>query len=473
MIMKNHLKFLMAFIGLFSVSLHAFAQNTITVDDVLASSAAHYPEIKAALETIEEREGGIVKSLGAFDASVDSDYYNRVAGFYDGQYLDTKIIKPFQDYGAKATFGYRYSEGDYPVYEDYFFTNEGGEINASISLSLLRNRDIDPARFRLNNSEIQLDRAYIDLLEKQLDIQNRAYDAYLDWLAAGKELAVYQELLSIATKRQKALKTKVSKGDIAEIMLTENQQFILQRRETLLEAERKFNNAINKLGLFLRDDTGTMLETDYTQLPATFPISPNLDVNILEERIEGIMLSVPNVRRLEAVKAEADNQIALGENNVLPAFDLTFGAADDFGDRFNSREDPEATVRVSVSVPLQKRYGAGDIQQGEAKKQRADYDKNLMLDQLKINFRNILNNIQAGQEIVGVTEQEIDVTQKMERAEITRFENGQSDFFLVNIREVNKTNARINNIKALKYLSSVYADYLAMSLDLDELKIEE
>jgi len=475
----DHLHVLFFFVICLTASPHyALAQDKISISDVLISSATHYPEIQSALTDLDQKQGLITESLGAFDASIEGEYYNRFNGFYDGTVASTNLVKPFQDYGAKLSLGYRKSDGDFPVYEDVYFTNDGGEVNASLSLSLLRNRDIDPKRFKLNENQIKLDRARIDLLDKQLNIQSNAYKAYLEWLATGKEYKVYQELLNIAEKREKGLKRRVSRGDLAKIFITENKQFILQRREAMIDAKRKFDNAGNKLSLFLRDEDGLMLDITHNQLPKKFPVSKNLNITEMENNIDDIIQSTPTVQRMDTIQAEAQNQIKLGENDVLPAIDLTLKAADDFGNGradFGSggltREEAESSVRMSISIPLQKRFGQGKIAQGKALEQKVGFEKNLMIDKLEINFRNLMNNLKVAKNMLSITSQEINVTAEMEKAERIRFENGQSDFFLVNIRETNRAKAKINNIKADKYLSSVYSDYLVMSINLNELQL--
>lgn len=447
-------------------------KDKITLERVLEYSADHFPDIKIALARIAEQEGDVLESLGAFDASVESSYYRRLNGFYSGRISDTKIVKPLREFGARASVGYRNSDGDFPVYEDYFFTNDSGELNASLSLSLLRNRDIDPERFSLAQNEIALDKAYIDLLETRINVQMQAYKSYLDWLALGKQYKVYQSLLQIAIDRQDALKERARRGDIPQIAITENRQFILQRQETLLEAQRKFENAGNKLSMFVgmeySDDVFGL-----SAMPKKFPIPEKFNAKDMNQSIAGIIQRTPSIQKLGVDAQMADNQVTLGENNILPAVDLEVNAADDLGRDTRSRDPFESTARLSVSIPLQTRFGQGRINKGQALKKQIENKRQLELQKLRINFENILNNYQTAHKILGVTEEEIEVTQKMEVAERSMFDNGQSDFFLVNIREVNKANAQINNIGASKYKASVYADFLAMSLNLDGLKLAQ
>ena len=150
-------------------------------------------------------------------------------------------------------------------------TNGDGEASLRVAFSLLRDRDFDHDRFKLAQSHLKLNEAVIDSTITKLDVQNKAVKAYLDWLGAGKKYRVYEGLLNIALKREKALKTRVERGDIAEIALVENEQFILQRREILAGARRDFDNAANRLSLFLRDENSEPVVTDLRDIPSQFP----------------------------------------------------------------------------------------------------------------------------------------------------------------------------------------------------------
>lgn len=446
--------------------------QTIELEDVLKSSALNFPKIQEALAKIDETEGKITASLGAFDSTVEGSYYRRMSGFYSGRIQDTKIVKPFQNFNAKASIGYRRSDGTFPIYEDYFFTNDDGELNAKLSLSLLRNRDIDPRRFKLFQNKIELDQSKLNLLATQLSVQSDAYQAYLDWVAAGFELKVYRSLLAIAEDRQSALEQKVERGDLPDIALIENTQFILQRREVVEEAKRKLENTANFLSMFMRDDSGDPYAISTKNLPKTFPMEKNISLSSMNDAMNTIVALNPNLRQLDNEISQAVNRVKLGENAMKPSVDLELSAADDFGDGSQTREDFESAVRLNVSFPLQTRLGEGEIQQGNAIKRQIEHRKNLQLEQLRVGFENILSNVRAAQKILNITAKEIEVTKKMETAERKRFENGQSDFFLVNIREINTVNAQIDNIKAKKYLSSAYANYLVAILDTDRLGIE-
>lgn len=451
------------------LSLYAFgaAANTqpLLLEDVLASTSKYFPQIEIARYALEETRGKTTESQGAFDARLETNSYQRMSGFYSGDLYEANIVKPLPSYNAKASVGYRYSDGQFPVYEDYFFTNEGGELNGKLSLSLLRNRDIDPKRFALMQDQLEVKQSQLDLLATKFSVHADAYQTYLEWVAIGLTYRIYHSLLEIAQQRQEALKIKEKKGDIANIVLVENRQFILQRQEILRQVKRQFENISQQLSMFVRDEKGQPMHISFDHLPAEFPLPQRYTIAEMRKTMDGIAPLNPRIKKLENALIQAQNKIKLGENNTKTALDLELSMANDFGNGSPSREELESTALVNLSIPLQTQFGKGQIKQGKAKKRQLEKQKQLELEKLRVHFEKILNNIAAAKDLLKMTEEEIVIAQKMEVAERRRFENGQSDFFFVNIREVSTVEAKVNNLKAKKYLASMYVNYLVATLD--------
>ena len=437
----------------------------VSLDQVLKSSAKNFPEIQIALARIEERRGGIQEAKGAFDAQLNNTTYNRFRGFFTGDFNDTQIVKPFQDFNAEVAVGYRISDGDFPIYQDYFFTNERGEASLKIALSLLRDRDIDPDRFKLTQSQLELNEAVIESLITKLNVQNKAAQAYLDWLTAVQSFSVYTDLLNIALKRDSALREKAARGDIPDIAVVENEQFILQRQEILASAKLDLDNTANTLSLFLRNNDNQPINVDLNNAPQKFPNFRLQAPENLHAEIERIGTVNPNILKIENQMELAENKIKLGENSLKPRLDLELYNAEDFGfGEFGSttREGFESTVTVNLSIPLQQNLGRGQIAEGQAMMEQLKLEKNFQREQIRVSLTNLMNNIETAQRLVTLTSQEASVTRQMEEAERTRFDNGQSDFFLVNIREVNTANAKIKNILAQQnYAKTIYDFQLA------------
>ena len=68
--------------------------GAVTLDEVLTSSLAHFPKIKEAMAKHESTQGTALAAEGAFDATLENSSISRPAGYYDGNYTNTKLVKP-------------------------------------------------------------------------------------------------------------------------------------------------------------------------------------------------------------------------------------------------------------------------------------------------------------------------------------------------------------------------------------------
>lgn len=450
---------------------HAEKVNTLELEDVLQSSIMHFPQIHAALNDVESARGALLGARGPFDLTLNSTVSSRFRGFYSGDYFDTEVTKRFTDYNAEVAVGYRRSDGDFPIYQDYFFTNDGGEASLRVAFSLLRDRDINADVFKIFENEIGLNQSLLDAVITKVAVQRQAFASYMVWLSTGQRLKIYQELLDIALERQSALEKRAKAGDVPEITLTENKQFIFQRQTNLRRAKRDFENATNTLSLFFRDNEGQMITPTISQLPKKFPALKDELYTDIDAEISRILAINPEIRQIENEMRRARNQIRLGENSIKPRLDVELYNGEDFGSGSNSREGFESSAKVNLSFNLQQRLGEGQIQKGEANFKRLEFKKQQMAEQTRTSLLNIVNDINAADDIVDLTVQEISATKKMEKAERKRFDNGQSDFFLVNIRELNAADARIKFIDARRDYLEALGNYIVATLDFESLGI--
>ena len=118
----------------------------LTLDEVLRSSAINAPQIVEALTRVRQAEGRSLAADGAFDTVFDVDAQSRVAGYYDGSYVDGRATRPLTGNGGQLYGGYRVSRGTFPIYEDKAYTDRLGEFRVGGLFSLLRDRAIDERR---------------------------------------------------------------------------------------------------------------------------------------------------------------------------------------------------------------------------------------------------------------------------------------------------------------------------------------
>jgi outer membrane protein TolC len=440
--------------------------ETLLPSHILQSAKQYFPEILEAREKLLAADAKILEAEGQFDASIESEIYSRTSGYYDGKQIDTRVVKPLPYYNSKVYGGYRASDGSFPIYEDKRVTNQKGEFLFGLELSLLRDRVIDEKRAKLSNQKIDKEIADIDYLMKQLTVQHDALYHYWRWVSIGKEVVVYQTLLDTANKRQSALEKRVQKGDLAAIFLKENKQNILKRQGNLQEVLRKFEIVSNHVSLYYRDNSGKMVDVKISQIPEVFP---KASLTKDKQHAMAVIAMRPELQELGYQINKFENERALGENSVLPEANIGVEYAADQGSGSAIRAESESIVRLGVSIPLQTRAGKGRARHASSAIKQLQFKRQFLEEKLTNEIENSFVNLGTAESFVTLAKEEAILAKALEEAERKRFNNGQSDFFLLNLREEKTAEAKVKTIKSRADYYITLTHLHALTLDKEAL----
>ena len=440
-------------------------QGPLLPEAVAASAAEHYPEVLVALAALRGSEGDLLSARGAFDTVFSVEGRSRLTGFYDGDVIDLQASRQLGPYSAHVYGGYRLSGGDFPTYEDEYFTNESGEVKVGVLFSLLRDRLVDPRRFGVRDAQLALRQAELELLLTRVGVQRRALLAYYTWLEAGQELQILTDLLALAETRQRALAREVERGARAAIFLTENAQNLTRRRVLAETARRDLALAANALSLYYRDADGEPVVVGADRLPEAVPAPPP----VAKADLPALLERRPDLGALRLAAQRARARLDLAENDLQPRLDLGAEAGQDLGpideDAGFSRDQGEVVLGLSFEVPLANRAARGRRAAASADLARAQAEARLASDRIQAELRDVLVTLEAAERLVALAAQEAEQAEVMRAAEQRRFEGGASDFFLVNLREEAVADARIRYALALLSLNAARATYDAAVLD--------
>jgi outer membrane protein TolC len=454
----------------------ALTTGPLLPEEVLRSSALTFPQVLEAFEREAAARADQLSADGAFDLMLKGEYYDRITGFYSGGYGKVEARQPLRPYGAEVFGSYRVSDGTFPTYENYNYTNNLGEVKVGALFSLLRNRDIDSRRFAIEDTRLAASQARLDVLLVQLNVQHEALRAYWRWVAAGEEIHVFEELLEIAEARQVGLTREVGEGARARIALTENEQNLLRRRTLLEQAKRDFAVAANSLGFYLRGADGRMIVPTRDMLPDRTRIKATLAAEALAARpVSEVILERPELQTFRIALERASNKVALRRNDLEPSLNASVELSRDFGQvgpggaGFDSTD---TVVGLTFSVPLQRRTARGAVARAEAELRETELRQRRIADQITTEVGNILTNLTAALKLADLADAEVKQANAMVQAERTRFRLGAGEFFLVNAREETAANAQINAIRAQLAGRLAEASYNAATMNLTALGLE-
>ncbi|SHN51440.1 TolC family protein [Erythrobacter sanguineus] len=452
----------------------ALRQGPLLPGEVLRSSALTFPSILEAFEREAATRSDQLAADGAFDLMLRAEAFDRITGFNDGGAVRAEAVQPLRPFGAQLFGGYTLSSGPLPTSQSSFNSPEFGRFNVGALFSLLRDRDIDPRRFAIEDTRLAASQARLDVMLVQLNVQQEALRAYWRWVAAGEEIRVFEELLEIAEARQVGLAREVREGARPRIALVENEQNLLRRRTLLEQAKRDFETASNSLGFYLRGSSGELIVPTREQLPdiAKLKEIPPLET-MLAVPISEVIQSRPELANFRLALERAANRVELRRNDLQPRLEAKVEVSDGIGEIGSPTGNTAgALVGVTFSIPLQRREAQGRLQRAEAELRETELRQRRTADQITTEVDNILANLGAALRLSDLADAEVKQASQMVQAERTRFRLGAGDFFLVNLREESAADAQIRAIRAELAGRLAEASYNAATMNLDALGLE-
>lgn len=439
------------------------AQKTLGLEDVLVSVRQQYPPLLAAWLEQDIANGKVRRAEGAFDPIISAAIMARPKDFYGATNGNLMVTQPLRNSGGKIYAGYRLTSGFLPSYERKIRTADGGEGVIGFSLPFLRNREFDSRRASLSQAQLDRELANPVILRQFLGFLRASRIAYFNWIAAGKELDAAETLLKVAKDRDAALGEQLAEGAIAEIVRTDNKRLVVAREIGVVRARRSFEAASIALSLFHRDRrTGKTIMPTRAQLPEGFPPLQILDeLTLVNDRGRAIFRR-PEVRQIEILIAKAKVDRRLAQNDLKPNLDLTVELNQALGgDRPKNIEETEINALLEFSVPIGRNEARGRIEAITANLAQLAREKQFARESILADANDSFSAVTAAYETLEQTSENVRLSELLEKAEVTKFEEGASDLLAVQIREQATFDARILEINALQAYFKSLADYLA------------
>jgi outer membrane protein TolC len=439
------------YIGVSCLIIFSFsAQATdMTLTKLIESIKTNHPTLAAAKAKREQSEFRGQQAAGEFDLQINQKSKVRTGGFFNGWYLDQSVTKPLQRYGANVTARYRQSDGTFPIYENYFFTESGGEVSLGVEFSLLKNRQIDKRRIGLENANNFLNIGVNQEINSINKLIYEGINAYINWYQAYRQTKAISDLVELALTRQKGLESRVANGDLAEISKTEFETILLTRQASLLEAKQDLMQARQLLSFYWRDDSGFPIVLSEDTIPPEQLKWPFNLTQFDDIWRDSIMSQHPSLGELSAQMKLAQNDIRLTKNNLLPKLDIELKVSEDIGRGGSETLDGNETYfGVNFSVPLERRTAKAKHSIAELKLTELQFNYRALEDRIMTDIDAHIAQLDALQQLADLRASQAILAKKLEQQEHKRFDAGDSDQFLLNARETQAGQAALDAIQA-------------------------
>jgi len=437
----------------------------LTLDAVLRAVDDGFPLLEAARREQEAADGALLSAEGAFDPQVRLRASTVAGGYYEYARGELTVQQPTRLWGTTFFAGYRLgrglSSGGIPDYYGHYETNAGGEVRAGVQVPLLRDGPIDARRAGIRRAELARPIAELAVEMAALQYRRAAADRYWDWVAAGRKLRIARALLDLATTRNEAISTRVDRGDLPAIERTDNLRVVAQRRGAAVTAQRALQRTAIELSLFLRDARGASVLPDDALLPDDLPPVAPLSPATVADDLRSAPARRPELRRLNAQRAQFEVDRELARNQMLPAVDVVVSASQDIGAGSYTRASPEVDASLLLDVPILNRPARGRLEVARANLSRLDEQLRFQRDRILADLRDARSAVDAALQRAELAGQELAVARQVESAERTNFDLGNSTILAVNLREQASAEAAAREVDARADFHRAVAAYLA------------
>lgn len=435
---------------------------------VLQSVEQDYPLLAAVFQERGIAAGELVAAEAPFNTKVVTNAKDVPLGFYRYHIVDSYIEQPNWR-GGRTFAGYRIGTGPtFPIWFGEFETNTGGEFRAGFVQSLLQGLAIDKRRADYLKAEIARSTAEPVIRQQRIEFMRAAAIAYWEWVGAGRRYVIAKQLLDTGLERDQVLEERARRGDIARIERTDNLRIINDREAKLVAAGRKFQEAGIKLSLFYRDAVGLPVLPDPQQLPHGFPSPPRHDAQRLGRDVQVAFQMRPELRELALKRQSLNVELAWARNQRLPQVDGFLTAAKDVGSETPPIDKTPFQLEAGVvaAVPLQFSQARGSIQRTQAAIAQLGARLRWYEEKITAEVQDATSELIAAHEQWVQRREGVQLTYQMEVAERSKFDLGDSNLFILNLRELDTRDAASLEIDSLvTYYVATAVYYAALGLD--------
>ncbi|MFV8754341.1 TolC family protein [Nannocystaceae bacterium ST9] len=435
--------------------------EVLALAEVLDSVSDHDPRLAAADHDIERSKGNVLSARGGFDTSLS--FLQIYEPLYKSATTRVRVEQATPFYGLTAWAGWQIGvsgmPGVTPVWDPgsagRLMSAEGGELFAGATLPLVRDGWTDRRRSDVEQSKLERERVGYFRDATQLALEAEAATAYWNWVAAGMQLEIEQQLLDLALVRNTKLTRQIELGAVDRLAGIDNKRVMLDREGRIVLAERTFQGAALALSLYLRDEAGNPVVAGADRLPRDLPTMPSPLGYDLDAEIAGAIDQRPDRRAQLRSREQSDVELRWAKNQRTPRVDLSAWTSHEIG-RHPFLDAGETTplrtelfTSIFVEIPIPMREARGRIQSAEASLDIVGSELRMLDNQIGVEVADAHLAVDAAYQRALLAGQQVELTEELAQAELRRFELGEGDLLLVNLRELAIADAASAEVSAV------------------------
>ena len=436
------------------------ASGPLQLREVFEAVSLRHPQSEIAELEVERAKAAQLTARGGWDPKLKATSYNVGLGYYQYSSLDVAVTQATPLWGLGLFAGYRGAWGKLPIYRLERATLPAGEFRVGAQLPIWKDRSIDSQRADIAARAVEIDQATCSQDSTRRELALSASATFWDWVQAGQEVRIQEELLQWAVERDQGLRDTAALGQIPEIVVIDNQRLVLERRSKLVKAEQTLQEATIKLSLFLRDANNDNVLVSIDRLPEMdLSVIHRIHVEHENDLARAIELR-PELCEISRQIEAARIGLRLARNQVAPQIDAQAYLAKDLGTGDPTLQPLEAGAALVVSLPVALRAARGKRKEAETKVASLLAKYRSQADKIRSEVRLAAVKLHAYDKQAELAVSQRSVALSLAAAERERFLQGVSNLVVVNLREIAAANAATSVIEAIADLERAKLAYL-------------
>jgi len=422
----------------FSWKMHAQREEVLTFD-AFKEKLKNHPALRMADLSVEKGQQELTKAKGAFDPKISATHQNKFfksTEYYNQTYIgvDIPLRAPLI---LKSSF--ENANGSYISPEET--TPNAGLINAGIAVPLGQGLITDKSRTEIRQAEAYQRYSVIEQNRLIQDLRYDAYKQYWEWWMSKRVLDINQEWVTIAEQRLTDTKNRFLAGDIASIDTLETAIQVQNRKQKSQSAEAKWA----KESLDLTSHLWKENELNYAPVESISNSQPQKEISfdealgnttVLTNRTNSVAFTNPQLLKytpmLEQLRAEERWKKEL----MKPVVNLQYNALNEA----TAPADNMLTMNnykwgAQISWPIFMRKAKGDLGITRIKIEELELEALQKTTVIRNKTLAAIRQLELLRQQLANVSANVNNMQRLLNAEREKFNSGESSVFLINTRE--------------------------------------
>ena len=434
-------------LGIFSVSIGQVkkpaidSNNIFLLRDLQDLVLRNHPVVKQAALLSKEASARVLSAFGKFDPAIASSFGSKKFGgteYYN--HWESELKVPLWLAGADLKVGYDRNVGIYNNPESR--TSSTGLARVGLSIPLGQGLLIDSRRNTLRQAQIMVGYAEAEKISQINELWYTAGKDYWSWYFAFQQYRFIKDGVDLAQLRFNAIRAQVLIGDKPPIDSVEAGITLQDRVVQMKESEVELTNTRLILSNHLWNKDGLPQELPATAVPqevsATDKIAARLSLDSLLGQARD---NHPELLKLRTEQAQLDIERRYRQEMLKPKLNISGNLLAGRRDPFvyvNPRYDfnfSNYKVGLDFALPLFLREERGKLREVKIKQTELQYGLQQTGRVLQTGVQSSFNEVKGYQSQVELQTRNVESQRVLLRAELQKFELGESNLFLINTRE--------------------------------------